>query len=368
VTILRRILQTLGWGAVGLLGGAFLLGYAAPYLPPARFWWTDLFAVVLPPLGLAVGLVGSVLLGQGLYRRRWGRVVVAGMLLGLVVLRFGPRPGGGDALADEDETLRLMTFNLPPSTVNDAASAKALTQLLQREAPDVLALQESWLKTGHSPDAGLGGASASTRRLLDETLGYGPPRVHPPQTTTYQPVLGRSLLDSLTVHPLPPDGETNPRSRYTRAHFTWRGREVVLYNLHLHTVGMNPGEMLARGAFFSHWRTVLRTYREGALRRAEQARLIRRHLDWETRPVLVAGDFNSTRHQWAYRHIAEGLQRADGERTFPAHRPLVRIDHILTGPAWEIVSTRVPFREGDTPVSDHRPVAVHLRWAHDASD
>lgn len=368
VTILRRILRILGWGAVGLLGGAFLLGYAAPYLPPAYFWWADLFAVVLPLLGLAVGLVGSMLLGHGLYYRKWGRIVVAGMLLGVVALRFGPRSASGDARRDGAETLRLMTFNLPPSLARDSASGRALTRLVKREAPDVLALQESWLKTGKGSDAALNGASASTRWLLDETLGYVPPRASPPQITTYQPVLGRSVLDSMTVHPLPPAEGTSPRFRYTRAYFTWQGREAVLYNVHLHTVGVNPGEMMAKGEFFSQWRTVLQTYREGALRRAEQARVIRRHLDQEKRPVLVAGDFNSTRHQWAYRHIAKGLQHVGTEGTFPAHRPLVRIDHILASPAWKIVSTRVPFREEDLSVSDHRPVAAQLQWAHGTSD
>lgn len=368
MTILRRILRTLGWGAFGLLCGAFLVGYAAPYLPPARFWWTDLFAVVLPPLGLAVGLVGSVLLGQGFYRRHWGRVAAAGALLGLVALRFGPPAAGGDAPADGDKTLRLMTFNLPPSTARDSASRRALDALMQEQAPDVLALQESWLRMESSAQPILEAASASTRQLLEAPLDYTPPRVSPAGVAIYQPVLGRPVLDSMTVHELPPAGDRNPRSRYTRAHFTWQGQEAVLYNLHLHTVGMHPGEMLAKGTFFSRWQTVLRTYRKGVLRRAEQARLIRRHIDRERRPVLVAGDFNGTRHQWAYRHIAEGLQRAGGGRTFPAHRPLVRIDHVLAGPAWEIVSARVPVREDGPSISDHRPVAVQLRWENEAAD
>jgi endonuclease/exonuclease/phosphatase family metal-dependent hydrolase len=357
------MLRAFGWGVAGLLTGAFCIGYAAPHLPPARFWWTDLFALLLPPLGVGVGLVGSVLLGQGLYRGAWGRVAVAGMLLGLVALRFGPRLADGGAPATETEPLRLMTFNVPPSIANDAASGRALGRLVQQQAPDVLALQESWLRTGRSVQAGLDGASGSIRRLLDETVGYAPPRVHPLQTQIRRPVLGQTVLDSMTVHPLPPAGDTNPRSRYTRTSFTWRGRKAVLYNLHLHTVGMDPGEMWATGELFGRWRTALRTYRKGALRRAEQARVVRRHIEQETRPVLVVGDFNGTRHQWPYRHIATGLQGVGTGGTFPARRPVVRIDHVLAGPAWEIVSARVPAPDADVPVSDHRPVAVRLRWA-----
>jgi endonuclease/exonuclease/phosphatase family metal-dependent hydrolase len=367
VTLLRRILWRVGWGAVGLLIVAFLIGYAAPYLPPAQFWWTDLVAVLLPPMGLTVVLVGGMVLGRELYRRRWGRVAVAGILLGLAALRFGPRLAGGGVSANEAETLRLMTFNLPPSTVTDSASGRALGRLVQQEAPDVLALQESWLRTGRSVRAGLDGASRSIRGLLDETVGYALPRVYPLRTRIHRPVLGQIVLDSMTVHSLPPTGDTDPRSRYTRTYFTWQGHEVVLYNIHLHTVGMDPGEMWATGELFGQWRTVLRIYREGALRRAEQARIVRRHIEQETRPVLVVGDFNGTPHQWAYRHIATGLRGAGTGGTFPARRPLVRIDHILAGPAWKVVSARVPTPDADMPISDHRPVAVRLRWAADYS-
>ncbi|WP_263810582.1 hypothetical protein [Salinibacter pepae] len=70
----RRVLQGLAWSGAGLLVAAFLIGYAAPYLPPARFWWTDLFAVLLPALAAAVGLLGIGLVGQGAYSGRWGRL------------------------------------------------------------------------------------------------------------------------------------------------------------------------------------------------------------------------------------------------------------------------------------------------------
>jgi endonuclease/exonuclease/phosphatase family metal-dependent hydrolase len=80
-------------------------------------------------------------------------------------------------------------------------------------------------------------------------------------------------------------------------------------------------------------------------------------------PVLVVGDFNSTPHQWAYRHLAQGLQRVGSrDATFPADRPVVRIDHILAGPAWEVVDARVPVPRQDTAISDHRPVTAQLRW------
>lgn len=369
MTLLRRILRGLGWGATGLLSVAFLIGYAAPYLPPAQFWWTDLFAVLLPPMGLAVGLLGLGVLGQGVYRRRWGRVVVAGALLGLVGLRFGPRVPGVDTSAADATTLRVMTFNVPMSLARQEASARALGRFVQQESPDVLAFQEARMARGTSSWASRDGPSWPPRRILEDSLGYTPPHRRPSQTTICQPVLGRSLLDSIIVRPLPPDGDADRCSQYTRAEFTWQNQSAVLYNVHLHTIGsVRPSSLVEKWASLGRWRAFLRTYREGALHRARQARLIRRRLEQEEHPVLVVGDFNSTPHQWAYRHIATGLQGAGTGGTFPARRPLVRIDHILAGPAWEVVSARVPSPNEDVPISDHRPVAVQLRWGADYSE
>lgn len=171
VTLLRRILWGGGWGAAGLLIVAFLIGYAAPYLPPAQFWWADLFAVLLPPMGLAVGLLGLGLLGQGVYRRQWGRVVIAGVLLGLVAFRFGPRVSGADASASDATTLRLMTFNVPMSLARQEASAQALGRFVQRESPDVLAFQEAWMASGASSWASRDGPSWPPRRILGDSLG-----------------------------------------------------------------------------------------------------------------------------------------------------------------------------------------------------
>jgi endonuclease/exonuclease/phosphatase family metal-dependent hydrolase len=371
VTVLRRILWTLGWSGAGLLIVAFLLAYAAPYLSPARFWWTDLFAVFLFPLSLAAGGLGLGLGALGVYRRKWGRVAVAAVLLGLIAIRFGPRLAAWGPAPPATSPLKVLSLNVPPTFGDRRTPNRALATLVAAETPDVLAFQESRIATGQaSSSASVVRASASIRPLLDDGMGYTPPSVLPPNQEIQQPVLGRLPLDSMSVHPLPPRGKTDARSRYTRTRFTWRGRAAVLYNVHLHTVGpVRPWDTMAEGWMsLARWQTFLRTYRTGALRRAQQARLIRRHIARESVPVLVVGDFNSTPHQWAYRHIARGLQSAATRRvrgwaaTFPAQRSLVRIDHVLASPAWQIVAARIPSPEQSGPVSDHRPVLAQLRW------
>lgn len=372
VTVLRRILYVLGWGTAGLLIGTFLIGYLAPYLSPLYFWWTDLFAVGVPILALAVVLL-SVGLGMwGWYRRRWGTLAVGCSLLLLVALRFGPRlaawtPDIGPATEGTD--LRVMTFNVPPH-LNSRTSSTRLTRLIQREDPDLLAFQELRFHTADESPLRIQRVSTGLQALLDGAGAYTLPTALPRATEIQQPVIGRVTLDSTSIHALPPNGESSARSRYTRTEFTWRGRRAILYNLHLHSVGrVRPWTLWPEEwTSISRWKTFLKTYREGALRRAQQARRIRRHIARESRPVLVVGDFNSTPHQWAYQHIAEGLQSAVHRRmrgwgvTFPSGRPLVQIDHILADPTWQVTATHIPTFRVPDEVSDHRPVVADLRW------
>ena len=52
---------------------------------------------------------------------------------------------------------------------------------------------------------------------------------------------------------------------------------------------------------------------------------------------------------------------ADTSPTYPDEAPSACLDHVLVGPGLQVVETQViPL---DTPVSDHVPLLVHLRWA-----
>lgn len=371
MTTLRSVFRGLGWGVGVLLVASFLIGYAAPHLSPDRFWWTGLFALLLPVISPVIG-VGAVLIGgSAVWRRQWGRVGLAVLLLVLLALRFGPRVEAWTSSVPATESLRVMTFNVPHAGNVEDPAVGAVTEVVRRTAPDVLAIQESFVRTPDRSSEELQQASPTLRPLL-QSLNFAPADRLPLKMVVQQPVLGRIPLDSMGVHPLPPAGDTDARSRYTRTQFTWDGRPVVLYNLHLHTVGVTKSwrGLIREGWQLDTWRSFLRVYRKGALRRAQQARLLRRRIEREDRPVLVVGDFNSTRHQWAYRHIAQGLQNAltlrgqGWSKTFPSRFPLVRIDHVLASSEWAVTTARVPSLPQTQTASDHRPVVVQLRFAY----
>ena len=156
-----------------------------------------------------------------------------------------------------------------------------------------------------------------------------------------------------------------------RVRFRWRGREAVLYNLHLRSYGAakpwrDPRlDVLAPRT----WLPYLRQYRDAVRARAREVERLAEHIDRETLPVIVAGDFNEGPFTWAYRRLSRvpgggrrtdafhAAGRGDG-RTYHGRRPVVRIDFVLADSAFEVVDAYVPA----STFSDHRPVVVRLRW------
>jgi len=80
-----------------------------------------------------------------------------------------------------------------------------------------------------------------------------------------------------------------------------------------------------------------------------------------TKPVIVAGDFNTFwgEHEMALFMEATGLRSANPHRlpSYPARRPRIELDFILYSRGIEIDSFEIP----DVTYSDHRPLICDFR-------
>ncbi len=336
----------------------FVVGYAARYVHPRYAWGADLVATTLPYLALI--LVGAAVLVA--LARRWRLLLLHLVLVVLAAVRFLP-PERGAVPAPDD--LVLLTFNTSRGGGARADDqGRALTALVRAETPDLVAIQEAFVEYHPSGQAV---RPSETLAALVDSLGYrtiGPDGSRG-ATYTPQPVLARLDLIEQTQIVLEPTTQGEPTSRVLRTHFRWAGREAVHYNLHLRSFGnRKPWEEDMHVLSVAFWLRYLRQYRAAILVRAREAELIRALLNRETLPVVVSGDFNSTPHNWAFHHLAQGLQDAflvagtGWGATYHARWPLARIDHVLVGPQWQIVSAHV----SSAPHSDHLPLVVHLRW------
>ncbi|HEV8630358.1 MAG TPA: endonuclease/exonuclease/phosphatase family protein [Thermoanaerobaculia bacterium] len=85
-------------------------------------------------------------------------------------------------------------------------------------------------------------------------------------------------------------------------------------------------------------------------------------------PRLLCGDLNTRPGSYSHRRLAEVLVDAvlvappEGGRaaTFPATRPLVRLDHVMVSPDLRVCRTDIPRGREVRRASDHLPVVVDL--------
>src|ERR1044072_5272225 len=84
-------------------------------------------------------------------------------------------------------------------------------------------------------------------------------------------------------------------------------------------------------------------------------------------PRLLCGDLNCRPGSPEHRRFEQSLvdavlvsPPAGGSATFPALRPLVRLDHVLVSPDLRVVRTEVPRSRELRRASDHLPLIVHL--------
>lgn len=347
-----------------IIVSVFGVAYSALFLPPKWFWWMGAAAVAVPYLSGALVLLSPLAFWRF---GPFGRVVHIALLL-LIALRFFMPAGLFAEPEARPDDLVVMTFNAPVRGPSPAELAASTVALVRTEGPDLLALQEPviWIedRQGMLPVIR---ATAHLKAVID-SLAYRSP-IPLRKGRAYdleQPVLARFKTDEYRQIELNAPGAETP-TYVTRVRFTYDDRPAVLYNLHLYTVGERKPWQDDEPRPFDplFWRPYVRAYRAAYLRRAWEVMEIRRLIEEEEVPVIIVGDFNSTIHHWEYRQLAQGLRNAFTTRgqgwgaTYHARLPLVRIDHVLASPDFEIVSAHVGTGH---PYSDHRPVVARLRW------
>lgn len=341
-----------------LLLAAFGVAFAARYVrPDAMWWWIQLVGVGLPYLSLLVVLATPVVF----LLRAPGRTVHVVALV-LMLVRFGLPPMGKGQPQEGD--LTVLSYNLPRywGGTSDSARARQVMGFVQEIAPDAFAAQEAGALSIGDTLVVLNPHIS----MVQHRLGY---HLEWPFGARYSYAHNNTLarftverLDNLRLHLVP--GEVY--SELQRTYFRWQGRPAVLYNVHLRSYGRAKpwdDEKLSLSQPRT-WRPFARQYRDAILYRSLEADTLRALLAQETRPVIIAGDFNSTAHNWEHYRVSKGLQDAFRRAgrgwgaTYHIRLPVVRIDFVLASPEWQIVRADVP----DVALSDHRPVVATLRW------
>ena len=238
--------------------------------------------------------------------------------------------------------LRVLTYNIRAGNGDISRSAETI----RRFAPDIVGLQEVDVHWGER--SGFEDQATTLGRALGMQVRFAPIYTLPgPDSTRPRRQYGVALLsrhpivrwtnDTLTrLSTISQNPEPAPAPGLLHATIEIDGVSVRVFNTHL-------------------------DYRADPRVRKQQVTEMLAFIGSTSAPTLVLGDLNANPDapelQPLFGRLRDTWQNAaDPGFTYPADKPVKRIDYVLASDHFSVRSASVPFTEA----SDHRPVLVDL--------
>jgi endonuclease/exonuclease/phosphatase family metal-dependent hydrolase len=347
---------------------ALVASYLAAYVSPARFWPLAFFGLAYPVLAL-INLFFTGLWIM-LLRKRFIFSALA-LLLGYAFAAGTWQPPFHRAIEELPESeMKVMSYNVRLFDLYNwkggSATRDSLIQLIEREQPDILNLQEYY-----SNDEGFHIHTDSLKKWL------GLPYVHT-FYTHHRKGHEHWGLATFSRYPIINKGSIlkikggNNACIYTDLR---AGLDTIrVYNMHLQSIHLKKEDY----DFVSHFeeeeneeakirggRRILSRVKQAFIKRASQCDSIAANFDECKYPKIVCGDFNDPPVSYTYHRLSAGLMDAFRESgsgfgtTYHGLFPAYRIDYILHSE--ELRSA--DFLTIKEPWSDHYPVVCRVRRA-----
>lgn len=147
------------------------------------------------------------------------------------------------------------------------------------------------------------------------------------------------------------------------ADILYQGDTVRIYNIHLHSMGINPENAFQTLKLEGDWRQVMHQLTHGASKRAVQIAKCWDHISTSPYPVIIAGDFNELPYSYAYWKFRRSFKNAFEAKgsgfgfTMNSKLFFLRIDNIFFGNGL-IASQFTTHRK--IKYSDHFPISATL--------
>jgi endonuclease/exonuclease/phosphatase family metal-dependent hydrolase len=296
-------------------------------------------------------------------KRKWLALIsVAAILLGIGYIHNFIRFSNHGA--EEHHDLKLMSYNIRLFNIYEESeknSHKRMLNLLKKENPGILCLQEYFVKGSpaygeESLRAGLGGKLYTHLKLIKS----GSNSYYGIATATRYPIINRGDI----VHP--------GSSSLTIFTDIVAGADTFrIYNNHLQSFRLKrvEGTLLSeisgevQSGSVVEIKSIFRSLTRGFASRAVQVSRVRKHIETSPYPVIVAGDFNDTPVSYTYRKMKRGLKDAFVEAgygagfTYTGKYPPNRIDYVLYTDELECID----FDIVKVRYSDHYPIITYFR-------
>ncbi len=134
---------------------------------------------------------------------------------------------------------------------------------------------------------------------------------------------------------------------------------IRIYNMHLHSMHINEKDVINSEDIQAGFTDLAARLKNGFIQRAEQIRILKKHINHQKKPVLVCGDLNDIPYSYAYQELKKNLNNSFVEAgngfgfTFNGKLFFIRIDHQFHSDHFNIHTFQV---SQDVTYSDHFPV------------
>lgn len=358
--VLRKLVKKILLGLNFLAIASILLSYLSVYLNPEKIAFPAFFGLAYPYI-LLINIVFIIIWGVNL--KKEVSLSIIAILLGIT--HFGNSfKFSKKEIEDYDFNLTTYNIRLFNHYETEENNKESILNLFIKNSPDILCLQEYFLQ-GSKTDINTDLASLINPdyNIHSKFIRIRDNKYYGIATFTKFPIINRGDI----VHP-----ETASLSIYTD--ILINSDTIRIYNNHLQSFKLRRMEKSLieeisasdQNGTMKELKNLSLSLKQGFARRANQARMVKTHMNTSPYPLLVCGDFNDTPVSFSYRRIRKGLKDAFVETgggagfTYKGKYPPNRIDYILFDE--RIVCDG--FSIDRIKHSDHYPVSSFFSFPH----
>jgi endonuclease/exonuclease/phosphatase family metal-dependent hydrolase len=357
---LRKILHRVFLGINIFFAASLLLSYLSVNINPEDFAFPAFFGLAYPYI-LLINFIIAVIWAVNLkYEALISVIIIAAGFNHLTNYIKFRKPAN-----DKQGTFKVLSYNLRLfnyfETPKKSGSEKKMLEYVKTIHPEIICFQELFL-TGNALEKDqeirntLGGRYFSHTKLLGRKKNqyYG--------IVTYSryPIIFRGEIRH------PGSSSLSIYSDIVIEKDTFR-----IFNNHLQSFRLRRMERslieelvsTEENQTMDEIKTLSVSLKQGFVRRALQAQVVKNYIDRSPYPVIVAGDFNDTPVSYSYRKIRKGLNDAFVKSgygagfTYRGNYPPNRIDYILYDN--KLASTKFDILK--VKFSDHYPILASFR-------
>lgn len=346
----------------------FLLACLGSSVGPGRFWPLSFLGLAFPYI---LVVVLAFFLFWLIFHTRYSLVSLGTMILGWksIAALFAFHPFAAPFTTEKNRAMTVMSYNVRYfkdfdfSPARNAALRQKILDLIKKQQPDILCLQEFY--TSENPNDNDNKADLSFElglpyRFFSSDHNYENNHSGVILFSKY-PIIHKEKIKLL-------DDDSGESAIYADV-VTHPGDTIRIFTLHLQSIYLSHKDLtgikkvkMQEDTGFAASRVILGKLRKAFVKRGRQAETMASEIKKSPYPVIVCGDFNDTPNSYAYFKIRGSLQDAFLKkgfglgRTYSGISPTLRIDYIFASADFTIHS----FKSVKRALSDHYPIMTEI--------